>query len=241
MNLLNKYNYEEVIEINSSSLLLVKKSKDKLLGSVIEITQLLKEHNQVVARGLLILPVNRLCLSTIISLQEYCKRKVEAQTPHERISEFLENAMDQARHPPDPTPLSIQRMSGNYQIAPVNPERLQESVLNTSFYLEDLVHALQWNKSFSTKIKLALNQVKVLLYYEMMGKPQMITMDVEKELLKLNISYDFKKTGMLLKELAAEKLIGMEERISKNQRTYRFWKFPALNPAQSGKESKGGS
>ncbi|NHJ02115.1 MAG: hypothetical protein EAX86_08220 [Candidatus Heimdallarchaeota archaeon] len=53
-------------------------------------------------------------------------------------------------------------------------------------------------------------------------------MDIEKTLLQLNVSYDFKRTGMLLKELATEELIEMEERVSKNNRTYRLWKFPPV-------------
>ncbi|MFX0052504.1 MAG: hypothetical protein ACFE8U_14560, partial [Candidatus Hermodarchaeota archaeon] len=61
---------------------------------------------------------------------------------------------------------------------------------------------------------------------------------VEKELLKFNISYDFKKDVMLLKKLAAKGLIDMEEKVSNNQRQYRFWKFPPLNPAQANEEQR---
>jgi hypothetical protein len=61
----------------------------------------------------------------------------------------------------------------------------------------------------------------------------MITRDVEKELLRLNINYTYIRTGKLLKELMEEGLVEMEERESKTtKRKYYLWKFPALNPSK---------
>jgi hypothetical protein len=69
--------------------------------------------------------------------------------------------------------------------------------------------------------------VKVLLYYGFIGKPQMITMHVEKELLRLNIKYPYMRTGALLRELNSAGLIEMEERVGKkSKRPYFLWKFP---------------
>ena len=70
----------------------------------------------------------------------------------------------------------------------------------------------------------------MLLYYGFLGKRPTIMRDVEKLLLQMNISYDFKRTGMLLKELADEKFIDREERLSKNNRTYYLYTWPSESP-----------
>lgn len=81
------------------------------------------------------------------------------------------------------------------------------------------------------RIKQDLHNLKST-YFEnklqaVLGKRSMITHDVEKILLQTNISYGFKRTGMLLKDLAAEQFIDMVERLSKNSRHYWVWTWPS--------------
>ena len=118
--------------------------------------------------------------------------------------------------------------SGNWFDKSVTPDRLQEVVPNSHLRstLGDVVYAIRHNIPFTQKIKVPLSQIKVLLYYAFQGKPHMSTMDIEKKLLQMNIDYEYGRTRDLLKELASEGLVEIEERIGKTQRKYYLWKFP---------------
>ena len=57
------YDFEEVIEINSSSLLLLKKGNYPPFGPIVEIRQLFKGANEIKDGGVIVLPLNKLTLS----------------------------------------------------------------------------------------------------------------------------------------------------------------------------------
>lgn len=231
------YEFDDIIEVNSSSLLLLKKGQHPTIGPVIEIRQLFKGAHEVTDGGTIVLPLTNLTLSVLERLQTYCERHIAHRTPHDRFSEWIDTAFKDARFPTDTRPLSYQKES--YQTIKVTPERLQESVPNTNFTLEDLVYAIQQGHPFSEQVKVPLTQIKVLLYYGFQGRRPMITMDVEKELLKINLKYDFKRTGMLLRELVNEGLVKMEERVSKKTgRRYFLWFWGNSTPVRSGDDQK---
>jgi hypothetical protein len=219
--------------VNSSSVLLLKKGQHPSIGPVIEVQQLFKGPQEIADGGIIVLPLNNLTLSVLERLEVYCKRHIAHRTPHDRFSEWFNTAFQNSRFPSDAKPLAYQKEK--YQTMKVTPERLQESVPNTNFTLEDLVYAIQRGHPFSEQVKVPLAQVKALLYYGFQGHPPMITMDVEKALLKVNLKYDFKRTGMLLRELANEGLIKLEEITSKKSgRRYYLWFWGTTTQVQSG-------
>lgn len=207
--------------MNSSSVLLLKRGQHKRIGPVVEVRQLFKD-GEIIDGGTIVLPLNSLTLSVLERLQEYCNHHIAHRTPNDRFSEWINTAFQNSRFPSDSKPLPYQKEK--YQTMKVTPDRLKEVVPGTNFTLEDLVYAIQQSHPFSEQVKIPLGQVKVLLYYGFQGRKPMITMDVEKTLLKINIKYDFKRTGMLLRELANEGLIKLEERTSKKSgRQYYLW------------------
>ena len=196
--------------------------KEKLTAFVIKIGSIYSTVNEL---GRLLIPLNRRSLSALKELQTYSTEKIDQVPTHSILARFFQEGFQTAQAVPQhirPPTFS----TSNYEGAKVTPERLKEGVAGSKFNLDDLVLALQQHQPFSQQITLPLNQVKVLLYYGFLGKKPLITMDVEKTLLKMNFNYDFKRTGMLLKELAAESLIRMEERTSKKNHQYRLWTWP---------------
>lgn len=223
--------------MNSSSVLLIKRRQHDKIGPAIEIRQLFKDAQEITDGGIIVLPLNSLTLSVLERLQTYCNQRIAHRTPHDRFSEWVNTAFQNSRFPSDTKPLPYQKEK--YQTLKVTPERLQEVVPGTKFTLEDLVYAIQQSHPFSEQVKVPLAQIKVLLYYGFQRRPPMITMDVEKTLLKINLKYDFKRTGMLLRELANEGLIKLEERTSKKSgRQYYLWFWGDSAQIRAGNDKK---
>jgi len=234
MEFLFNIDYDEVIEVNSSSILLIKSSTHTILGSVIEIRQIFKVKSRIIDGGVTIVPESTVGLSIVDSIRTYLHKKLKTNTPHDRLKSWLgelDEAFVRARDASIPSGLPFLKEGRESEKVPL--DRLKEPIPNTTFTLEDLVYAIQHGKPFSKQIKVPLNQMKVVLYYGFLGKPQMITMDVEKTLLQHNLTFDYKRCGMLLKQLADDNLIEMEERTSKIGRKYYLWKFPAVNEIQT--------
>ncbi len=228
------FSYEKVIALSNESILLLKSTP-----TTVELKQLFRTDGQITEGAAILFPRQHSSLSALTQLLEYASDKIASLSDHELFAQFFEYSLQAAKTPALPTPplpSASSKPKQPYTTVPVMPDRLKEGVSGTRFVLEDLVDALQKNQPFSRPVKLPLSQVKVLLYYSFWGKDQMITSDVEKCLLLLNVSYDFKRTGMLLKELASEGLLEMEERMSKNNRMYHLWKFLPVAPFVRGDE-----
>ena len=222
------FNFDEIIELSENVLIMVEIVEHPNLRETIRIKQYLKIQGKTSELGSIFIPLNRLSLSALTSLMEFCEEKINAVSSQSILAKFFTQGFDQATAPSAPKqPLSF--TITNYSGAEVTPERLQEKITDTSFNLEDIVHAIQAKQPFGQQLKLPLDQIKVLLYYGFIGHRPTITRDVEKELLQMNISYDFKRTGLLLKELAGENMIGMEEKLSRNNRKYFIWAWPSKN------------
>ena len=107
----------------------------------------------------------------------------------------------------------------------LNPERLEERIDGTEFNVNDLIHAIINSQPFAQRVDVPDDQIKLVLFYAFLGK-KMITMDVEKEIMRHNIYYNYMKTGRYLREMAEQGLIKMEERIAKKSKNrYYLWKF----------------
>lgn len=107
----------------------------------------------------------------------------------------------------------------------LDPTNLDEKVAGTKFTLNDLIHSIVNNQPFSNRIDVPDEQVKQILFYAFMGK-RMITMNIEKEIMRHNIYYNYTRTGRMLREMADQGLVEMEERIAKKSGfRYYLWKF----------------
>ena len=107
----------------------------------------------------------------------------------------------------------------------LNPERLEERIDGTEFNVNDLIHAIINSQPFAQRVDVPDDQIRLVLFYAFLGK-KMITMDVEKEIMRHNIYYNYMKTGRYLREMAEQGLIKMEERIAKKSKNkYYLWKF----------------
>ena len=114
--------------------------------------------------------------------------------------------------------------------SPEDMSILEQPVPNSPFLLEDVVYALQHQTPFAEPLTIPLNQMKPILYYGLMGGKNMITHDVSETMRRLNLRYNFKKTGLILNELANAGLVPFEDRISRNGRSYSVWKFSNEKP-----------
>lgn len=106
-----------------------------------------------------------------------------------------------------------------------DPILLEEKVGGTKFTVNNLIHAIVNNHPFSQRIDVPDGQVKLLLFYAFMRK-KMITMNIEKEIMRHNIYYNYTRTGRLLREMAEQGLVEVEERVAKKSGfRYYLWKF----------------
>ena len=114
-----------------------------------------KNANGVTDGGTIIFPLNRLTLSILDNLRNFCSHLIGQQTPNDLLNDWLNTAIKDDRFPANPSPLPYQKNS--YQTIRVTPNRLKESIPNSSFTLEDLVYSIQQGHPFSEQIKLPLS------------------------------------------------------------------------------------
>ncbi|MHA1978571.1 MAG: hypothetical protein ACW98F_11030 [Candidatus Hodarchaeales archaeon] len=106
-----------------------------------------------------------------------------------------------------------------------SPERLTEKVSGYDFSLADLVHAIITNQTFSQRMEVSDDQIKVVLFHAFMGR-KMITIQIQKEIMRTNIFYNYMQTGRMLREMADLGLVELEERVAKKSKYHYFlWKF----------------
>ena len=144
------FDFDEVIDIDGRSLLLIKRGKHEDIGPCIEITQIWNGNGKVVEGGKMHFPLTQSTPTALKALLEWAENRIASMTPAERLNLFVEKALDDSRQ--SKTPLPIRREP--YKGVEVTPDRLKESVPNSTFNLEDIVFALQNNKPFSQKIHL---------------------------------------------------------------------------------------
>jgi hypothetical protein len=101
--------------------------------------------------------------------------------------------------------------------------RLNEEIPNTTITLEELVKTIRMNQAISKELTLSLPQAKVVIYYGLTGYQDMTSEAVSKKMLALNIKYDYKKTYLLLWDIAKEGLIDFRRSVGDDNRKYTIW------------------
>ena len=148
------FNFDEVIEVSEHTLLMVEIVDHPNLGEVIKIKQYLKGQRETSELGTIFIPLNKLSLSALQTLMDYCEDKIRSVGTQSILARFFTQSLAQASIPnPVGTPKqSLPFTIGNYSGAEVTPERLQEKIADTSFNLEDVVVSLQKNQPFSQQL-----------------------------------------------------------------------------------------
>ncbi len=262
-------NFDEVIEIDYSSTLLIR-IVDHPWIKTLELIQVFRSSEGIIIHPSLRLPVNRRITFLLSEIQQFVK-KYQSSSPSQEFREWLHqetkrgtsqssshDSLSLPKKPPAPSqsyptlakphvlksdlrkaPLIehapiIAGAEGMSQppLEPLNdpmlvlsPDRLEESIPNSKLTVNDLIYAIVHNQPFAQRIDVPEDQIKLVLYYAFMGK-RLITMNIEKEIMRHNIFYNYMNTGRLLKEMADQGLVEMEERVAKKSGyRYYLWKF----------------